>query len=107
VNSKRLNRLKRRLEGLRSAPANITRKKLEGLAKSLGMIPHNRGKEPTYASGDFPDLNPLSIPSHPGALNKFTAKDILDDLEIIICQWEAEFLKQNQVKPDPKGINDE
>lgn len=99
--------MKRRLEGLRSAPANITRRKLEGLAKSLGLRPDKRGKEPTYTSEDFPHLNPLSIPSHPGALYKFTAKDILEQLEIYIDQWKAKLLKQNKDKPKAKGFNDE
>lgn len=104
---KRLNRLKRRWASLRSAPANITRRKLEGLAESLGLRPDKRGKEPTYTSDDFPHLNPLSIPSHPGALNKFTAKDILEQLEIYIDQWKAKLLKQNKGKPEEKGFNDE
>jgi len=70
------------------------------------MRQEKRGKEPTYVNDDFPHLTPLSIPSHPGALNKFTAKDILDDLDEYIFQWD-EFLRQNQAKLKLKGPHDE
>jgi hypothetical protein len=96
MNRKTLDRLHRRLKELRAAPANITRKKLVGLSKSLGMRPDKRGKEPTYVSDDFPQLTPLSIPSH-REINKFTAKDILDGLEIYIFAWK-ERLRQNQTE---------
>lgn len=96
MESKRLNRLKRRWEGLRSAPAGIKRIKLKNLAEALGLRSEKRGKEPTYVSDDFPYLTPLSIPSH-REINKFTAKDILGQLEVYFSAWE-ERLSQNQTK---------
>jgi hypothetical protein len=105
MDSKRLNRLKRRLDGLRSAPAGIKREKLERLAKSLGFRREKRGKEPTYVNDEFPHLTPLAIPSH-REINKFTAKDILDKLDVYAFEWE-ERLRQNQTKLKAKGTDDE
>ena len=105
MNQRKLNRLKRRLDALRSSSANIKRRKLEELAKSFGLRREKRGKEPTYVSDDFPNLNPLSIPSH-REINPFTAKDILDDLDRYLCAWK-ERLRQNQTKLKAKGTNDD
>jgi hypothetical protein len=105
MNSKRLNRLKRRLEDLLSATANVKRIKLENLAKSLGLRREKRGKEPTYVSDDFPYLSALSIPSH-REINKFTAKDIAGQLGVYVSAWE-EKLRKNQAKVKGKGKNDE
>jgi hypothetical protein len=101
MNLKRLNRLKGRLEDLRSAPSNVKRIKLENLAKSLGLRREKRGKEPTYVSEDFPYLTPLSIPSH-REINKFTVKDIVGQLEVYVSAWE-EKLRRNQAKVKGKG----
>jgi len=98
MNLKKLSRLKRRFRDLWSAPANIKRVKLKNLAEALGLRPEKRGKEPTYVSDDFPYLTPLSIPSH-REINKFTAKDILGQLEVYFSAWE-ERLSQNQTKQD-------
>ena len=54
---------------------------LQSLAKKLRRRRLNRGKEPTWVSEVFPDLRPLSIPDHPGDLNKFTAAGILSQLD--------------------------
>lgn len=47
----------------------------------MGRKLFGRGKEPTYVSEILKDKNPLSIPNHPGALSKYTAGSILDQLE--------------------------
>lgn len=54
---------------------------LERLAKSLGRTGKKRGKEPTWVNTTCPDWRPLSIPHHAKELNKFTARNILDQLE--------------------------
>jgi hypothetical protein len=102
MNSKRLNRLRRRWEDLRSASADIKRRKLEGLAISLGLTRAPRGKEPTYINADFPHLRPVSIPSH-REINEFTAKDILGQLEEHILEWEERLKAEGK----EKGANDE
>jgi len=54
---------------------------LEILARRLGRRRAKRGKEPTWISDALPDRRPVSIPSHPGDVNRFTARSILDQLE--------------------------
>lgn len=39
-------------------------------------------------SEPFPDLRPISIPSHPGTLKRFTAASILDQLDEDVFRWE-------------------
>ncbi len=60
---------------------------LESLAMELGRIKSNRGKEPTWVSSQFTNLRPLSIPNHSHDLNKFTARSILDQLELDVEKW--------------------
>jgi hypothetical protein len=62
---------------------------LEHIAKELGRERSNRGSEPTFINLQFPSLHPLSIPHH-GArdLNKYTAKNILDQLQHYIDEWQ-------------------
>jgi hypothetical protein len=77
----KLKRLKRKLEGMRQRVANLRSRELIGLAEALGRTRSNRGKEPTYVSSLLPNSKPISIPDHPGSLNKYTAGNILDSLE--------------------------
>jgi transposase len=88
MDKKRLKRLRRLLDSLRTKPANIRRRELVSLAKKLGRRRFDRGKEPTYVSDPFPDARPVTIPSHPGALKRFTASNILDQLEGDLSRWE-------------------
>ena len=61
----------------------MDRKSIERLRRKLEEqeSAHPRGKEPTWISTVLAHARPLSIPSHPGDLNRFTAKAILDQLE--------------------------
>jgi hypothetical protein len=77
----KLTRAKKKLARLRSHIANIRSQELISLAESLGRELYKRGKEPNYVSTIMPKKRPISIPNHPGSLNKFTAGSILDDLE--------------------------
>jgi len=54
---------------------------LESLAESLGRTRLKRGKHPTWVNRLLPTARPVSIPSHTGDLNRFTARTILDQLE--------------------------
>jgi hypothetical protein len=84
----KLNRIKRKHRGLRERSQDLRNHELAGLARSLGRRRSKRGKEPTYVSEPFLDLRPVSIPSHPGPLKRFTAVSILDQLEEDIFRWE-------------------
>lgn len=81
MDSKRLKKIKKTLNDLRSKPNNIRSKELIKLAKSLGRRLFKRGHEPNYLSDLLPRSRPISIPNHPGAMARFTAENILDQLE--------------------------
>jgi len=93
-----LNKLKSRLASLRNRSANIRSSELQSLAKSLGREKwKGRGKEPTWISNIFPNARPISIPDHPGALPKFTARNILDQLEQDIFMFEDELDEKGEI----------
>jgi len=60
------------------------------VAAKLGRKRSKRGKEPTYISEPFPDLRPLSIPSHSSGVKRFTAQGILDQLDEDVVRWQNE-----------------
>lgn len=78
MDKKKLRKIKKNLDSLRSRPNNIRSSELQKLAKSLGRKRAKRGHEPNYISDLLPRSRPISIPSHPGALARFTAENILD-----------------------------
>ena len=78
---KKLAKLRQQLNSLRKR-RGLKSRELESLAKAMGRRRHpKRGKEPTWVSDLVPNTRPLSIPNHPGDLNRFTAGSILDQLE--------------------------
>ena len=81
---KKLDRLKKQLEDLRRRVGNIRPREMEKFAKACGRIQHKKRRgEPTWVSKYFPKLlRPLSIPHHSVELNRFTAENILDQLEM-------------------------
>ncbi len=90
MHARKLARLRRELDALRTRTGSITREELESLAKRLGRKRVNRGKEPTY---EWPgrSRNALSIPQpHGTTLKKGTACNILDQLEEDIDLLETE-----------------
>jgi hypothetical protein len=101
MNERKLKKVRREIESLRNASANIRPNKLVRVAESLGRRSSVRGKEPTYVSEPFSDLRPISIPGHSKALKRFTAENILDQLDEDCVRWEEEFAKK------PKADNDE
>jgi len=70
----------KRIAKLRRRSNNIRSRELKALALSMGRIPKNTGKHPTFEGGP-PGTFPISIPDHPGTLKRFTAENILDVLE--------------------------
>jgi len=90
MNKRKLQRIKRQIDILRSRPNNIRSTELSKLAKSLHRRRFDRGKEPTYVSDILPKSRPISIPNHPGAMSKFTAINILDQLEQDIFEIEEQ-----------------
>lgn len=81
MNKKKLKKAKQTLAALRARPNNIRSTELQRLAKSLGRRLFDRGHEPNYLSDLLPKSRPISIPNHPGAMARFTAENILDQLE--------------------------
>jgi len=65
------------------------------IAKSLGRKIANRGHEPNYISVFLPRSRPISIPNHPGAMARFTAENILDQLEQDIFYIEESIERQD------------
>jgi len=86
MTKKKLKKLKRKIRSLRRGRGNIHEHDLVSLAKQFGRRLFNTGKHPTYVSDAFPDLRPLSIPSH-GTLIPATAESILDQLEEDSLRW--------------------
>ena len=80
MRKKQIARLRQEIERLRRS-GGVKSRELQELAKSLGRKRHNRGKEPNWVSEIFDDVFPISIPDHPGDLNKYTARGILSQLE--------------------------
>jgi hypothetical protein len=80
MEGKKIARLRRRVEELRRR-GGVHSRELEELARAVGRKRHARGKEPTWVSTLLPNARPLSIPNHPGDLNRFTARAILDQLD--------------------------
>ncbi len=89
MNSKKLEKLRARIEKLRKKPCNISSRELENIARSLGRELNSRGKEPTWVSTLLPKSRPISIPNR-ATLKKFTAGNIMDQLENDISELEAE-----------------
>lgn len=85
---KGLGRLRREMERCRQA--QIKSVELKKIAKGLGRVVANRGKEPTFISTPFPQLRPLSIPSHGGRDLPFgTKRSILNQLEDDLAEWDV------------------
>jgi hypothetical protein len=83
----KIRKLRSEIEALRNR-GWVKTAELEALARRLGRRRAKRGKEPTWISDEFPDRRPVSIPSHPGDVNRFTARSILDQLEGDLDRYE-------------------
>jgi hypothetical protein len=86
----RLIRIQGEIDELRGRPANVRYRELKRIATALGRIlAPKRGRHPTFVNKER-NWNPLTIPSHPGALNKLTVRGILDQLEDDLVSLQAE-----------------
>jgi hypothetical protein len=77
---RKIEKIRREIEGLRRK-GGVRASELESLAKRLGRRRAKRGGEPTWVSDSLPGRPPVSVPAHPGDLNRYTARSILDQLE--------------------------
>ena len=88
MNREKLDKIRKLVEGLRNK-GGIGYSELESLARALGRVPSKRGKHQTWVNQTFDDLRPLSIPRHGSKdLNKYTANNILDQLELDLDKFE-------------------
>jgi len=88
MNREKLQKLRKWVEKLRKK-GGIGNSELESLARALGRVRSKKGKHPTWVNKTFPDLRPLSIPHHGSKdLNRITANNILDQLELDINKFE-------------------
>lgn len=96
MNRRRLESLRRKAEAYRHSQPKA--KELNALAKGLGRKQSNRGKEPTFVSGEFPGLRPLSIPNHKGRdLPSGTKNSILVQLEEDFVAWDDRLSEQERL----------
>jgi hypothetical protein len=104
MTKKKLSKLRRALKQLRAGKYNIRPSDLVSFAGKVGRrLDGSRGKEPTYVSTAFPNLNPLSIPGHP-KINPFTADNIMDILEIDLDAWEDHLEKESLKNENRKEL---
>lgn len=89
MDARKAGKLREEVASLRKRLGNIRDRELISLAKRIGRREFDRGKEPTFVRAES-DWNPLTIPKHPRALKKGTAKRILDQLEADIDAREEE-----------------
>lgn len=90
----KIQKLRSQIEALRRK-GGIKSAELESLAQRLGRRRANTGKEPTWVNEELSNRRPVSIPSHPGDLNRHTARSILDQLEGDLDEYE-ELLSADQ-----------
>lgn len=89
MNPKALKKIKRQLEEMRKSPFNRKSDDFISIAKQLGRVIDNRGKEPTYIRERDPVLSPpLSIPNHSRDVKPGTARSIIDALLSDVDDWE-------------------
>jgi hypothetical protein len=82
----KLKKLRQQIDILRRR-GGIKPRELEAVAKALGRKLRPRGKEPMWVT-DRAGSRPISIPHHTD-LNRFTAQNILDQLEADIDEIEG------------------
>jgi len=86
---KKLAKIKREIDSARQGAGNLRHRDLEKIAKMLGRVrSKERTNEPTYVSTLLPDANVITIPDHSRGINKFTAKNILNQLEEDVFKFE-------------------
>lgn len=86
---KHLAKIKKILQEMQRSPQGRNALEFEGLARALGRERDQRGKEPTWARRDKPELiRPLSIPAHSSSVRPGTARSIIRALLDDVTVWE-------------------
>ncbi len=101
MNQRKLANLRKEIESLRRK-GGIKGREVRKIAQAVGRELGQRGKEPTWVSKRFP-TRPLSIPGHPGDLNRNTARNILNQLEQDLDEIEAAMEDLQGAEPDGRG----
>ena len=82
MDEKKLAKIQREIDSARARVGNLRHRDLAKIAKMLGRVrSKDRTNEPTYVSNLLLDANVITIPDHSRGVNKFTAKNILNQLE--------------------------
>ena len=99
MNRRKLNKIKRDLDSLRSTTPKAS--DLERLANRLGRKLVKRGRHPMWEREEFGNLYALSIPHH-GSKDVLvgTKNSILDQLEDDIIAWEVRLDEEESEKGD-------
>lgn len=97
MDKKKLKKIIEKIRSLRAGSANVHRRELISVAQKMGRKEFNRGKEPTFISTVFPELRPITIPSHPGSMPIGTVKNILIQFEDDVFRWQQEFDKTKDI----------
>ena len=87
MNSKSLNKIRRKLERLRAGAGNLHCRELVEVAKSLGRRLSKRGKHPMYVSDQFLQIS-HRYPFRPDSLNRITVLSILGQLDEDVFRWD-------------------
>lgn len=88
MDRRRLVRLREDIGKLRRR-AGIRATELQALAKRIGRVPHSRGKEPTWVKSILAKGASRFDAEPSGDLNRFTAREILNQLEADVDRFEA------------------
>jgi hypothetical protein len=94
MDRRKLDNLQAELDGMRHR--SVKAADVQGLASRLGRKLVKRGREPNWASTEFPNLRPLSIPDHGGGrdLSPRVRKSCLNELENDIDAWDKKLTEE-------------
>jgi hypothetical protein len=101
MTSGRLRRLRRTLENLRRQ-GGIRAAALKRLATSLGRVERKKPGADHVWRSHFPGVRDVMISTHPSeAMNRFTARDVLDGLEEDLDRWEEMLESRREDTSEP------
>lgn len=107
IRCRKLRKIKKELDQLRSGGAPKAARRFEQLAIRLGRQRHPRAKEPTYFSTLLSDLPPLCIPNYGGDFRPGTAKScILDQLDDDVVRLDELCQEDEEDEEDEMGENE-
>ncbi len=96
MDEKKLAKIKREIDSARQGAGNLRHRDLAKIAKMLGRVrSKDRTNEPTFVS-TLLTTNVITIPDHARGLNKFTALNILNQLEEDVFKFEQEIERKNK-----------